>query len=53
MASQLRPTDLRSLDAIRLAPALSARDDLTGIVTYDECLARAAATARLQVFQPK
>jgi predicted nucleic acid-binding protein len=53
MASQLRPTDLRSLDAIHLATALSARDDLAGIVTYDERLARAAAAARLQVFQPK
>jgi uncharacterized protein len=53
MASKLRPTDLRSLDAIHLATALSAPDDLAGIVTYDEGLARAAATARLRVFQPK
>jgi uncharacterized protein len=53
MASQLRPIDLRSLDAIHLATALSASDAIAGIVTYDERLARAATTARLEVFQPK
>ena len=52
-AATIMPANLRSLDAIHLATALSAPDDLAGIVTYDERLARAAATARLQVFQPK
>jgi predicted nucleic acid-binding protein len=53
MASQLRPTDLRSLDAIHLATALSTSDALAGFVTYDARLARAATAARLEVFQPE
>ncbi len=52
LAARLRPTDLRSLDAIHLATALSVSDDLAGIVTYDRRLAHAAAAARLGVFQP-
>ena len=52
LASQLRPTDLRSLDAIHLATALSASDSIAGMVTYDDRLARAAASARLEVFRP-
>jgi predicted nucleic acid-binding protein len=52
-ASHLRPIDLRSLDAIHLATALSASDDIAGIVTYDARLARAAAAARIEVFQPR
>lgn len=53
MASQLRPIDLRSLDAIHLATALSASDGIAGFVTYDARLARAATAARLAVFQPR
>lgn len=53
LASQLRPTDLRSLDAIHLATALSAADTIAGMVTYDDRLARAATAARLEVFHPK
>jgi uncharacterized protein len=53
MASQLRPIDLRSLDAIHLATALSASDGIAGFVTYDVRLARAATAARLAVFQPR
>jgi uncharacterized protein len=52
LAARLRPTDLRSLDAIHLATALSVSDDLAGIVTYDRLLAHAATAARLGVFQP-
>ena len=52
LASRVSPPDLRSLDAIHLATALSVGDAIAGVVTYDDRLARAAATARLQVFAP-
>ncbi|MHB8332601.1 MAG: type II toxin-antitoxin system VapC family toxin [Candidatus Dormibacteria bacterium] len=41
-AAELDPGGLRSLDAIHLAAALELGDELDGIVTYDERLARAA-----------
>ncbi len=41
-AGRLDPPDLRSLDALHLAAALTLEDDLLGIVTYDERLAQAA-----------
>ena len=52
LASRVSPPELRSLDAIHLATALSVGDAIAGVVTYDDRLARAAATARLQVFAP-
>jgi predicted nucleic acid-binding protein len=52
VASQLSPADLRSLDAIHLATALSAAGAIAGMVTYDDRLARAAAAARVQVYAP-
>ena len=51
-AGALGPPDLRSLDAIHLATALSVRSDLAGFVTYDERLAAAAARSRLGVWAP-
>ena len=52
LASRVLPPDLRSLDAIHLATALSVGDALAGVVTYDDRLARAAGAARLRVFAP-
>lgn len=40
-AAALEPFDLRSLDALHLASALSLQPDLDGIVTYDRRLASA------------
>ena len=48
----LRPPDLRSLDAIHLATALSLGQDLAGIVTYDQRLSNAATDADLAVWAP-
>ncbi|MCC6765602.1 MAG: type II toxin-antitoxin system VapC family toxin [Deltaproteobacteria bacterium] len=53
VASQLAPADLRSLDAIHLATALSVSGALAGMVTYDERLARAATVARVRVYAPE
>jgi predicted nucleic acid-binding protein len=52
VASRLSPSDLRSLDAIHVATALSVGDAVAGMVTYDERLARAATAARVQVYAP-
>lgn len=52
LACQLLPSDLRSLDAIHVATALSAGDAVAGIVTYDDRLAKASATAGLEVYRP-
>ena len=51
-AAALMPRDLRSLDAIHLATALSLGQDLAGIVTYDQRLSNAAADADLAVWAP-
>lgn len=51
-ASEIEPRDLRSLDAIHLATALSLRGDLAGLVTYADRLAAAAARLRLAVWAP-
>lgn len=51
-AATLRPANLRSLDAIHLASALSVRDDLGRFFTYDQRLAEAAAEHDLPVVQP-
>jgi predicted nucleic acid-binding protein len=44
VASDLAPRELRSLDAIHVASAMSLGDELTEIVTYDRRM-QAAATA--------
>ena len=46
------PPELRALDAIHLAAAMTA-PDLRAIVTYDKRLADAAATAGLAVVAPR
>jgi hypothetical protein len=53
LASVLEPPELRSLDAIHLATALSIADDLDGFVTYDRQLGRAATAAGLAVASPR
>jgi uncharacterized protein len=51
-AGELDPRELRTLDAIHLATALSLGADLAGLVTYDERLAAAAIRARIGVWTP-
>lgn len=51
-ASSLGPTELRSLDAIHLATALSIGEDLGGMVCYDPCLAEAATGSGITVLTP-
>ena len=51
-AGRLDPASLRSLDAIHLAAALDLGDDLDGLVTYDSVLARAAASAGIEITAP-
>lgn len=51
-AAQLGPADLRSLDAIHLATALSVRDHLEAFVVYDRRLAEAAEKLELPIESP-
>jgi predicted nucleic acid-binding protein len=51
-ATSLAPAGLRSLDAIHLATALSVRDDLGVLLTYDQRLGDAAAELGLAVMSP-
>ncbi len=51
-AADLTPPLLRSLDAIHIATALSVRDDLAALVTYDRRLAAAARSLHLEVITP-
>jgi predicted nucleic acid-binding protein len=51
-AGLVDPPCLRSLDAIHLASALSMRDHIDAVVSYDRRLARAAAAAGLPVVSP-
>lgn len=51
-AGGLMPADLRTLDAIHLAAALSLGDDLDGVVSYDARMAAAAAAQGLSVTSP-
>jgi uncharacterized protein len=50
-AATLRPVDLRTLDAIHLAAALSA-PDIRAVVTYDDRLGHAASVAGIAVAAP-
>jgi predicted nucleic acid-binding protein len=52
-AGDLGPDSLRSLDAVHLAAALALGDELDGIVTYDEQLARAAGLHGIAVVAPR
>ena len=51
-AAELDPAILRSLDALHLAAALSAGDDLEGLVTYDDRLRATAALHGITVLAP-
>ena len=51
-AATLIPTELRSLDAIHLASALSVKANLTALVAYDVRLCSAAAEAGIEVVSP-
>lgn len=48
----LDPPNLRTLDAIHLATALSLGDDLTLLISYDDRLTQAAAAAGIEVASP-
>ena len=49
LAATLDPSVLRTLDAIHVATALSAGDELSGVVTFDVRMAQAAANQGLRV----
>lgn len=51
-AAELDPVELRSLDALHLATAISLRPHLDAFVTYDARLARAAASLGFEVESP-
>jgi len=51
-ATSLEPAGLRSLDALHLATALSVRDEIGVLVTYDQRLAEAAEGHGLVVASP-
>jgi hypothetical protein len=49
-AAELEPFDLRSLDALHLASALSLQPDLEGIVTYDKRMPNPAVAQPYSLF---
>lgn len=51
-AASIDPTELRSLDALHLATALSVRGEISVFVTYDERLGTVAANHGLVVSRP-
>lgn len=51
-AARLEPENLRSLDAIHLATALSFGDDLESVVTYDRRMLEGAAALGLTTVSP-
>jgi predicted nucleic acid-binding protein len=51
-AAAVAPRTLRTLDAIHLATALTVREDLEAIVTYDRRLRAAAERVRIDVVAP-
>lgn len=51
-AGDLDPAEMRSLDALHLAAALSLGPDVGVVITYDERLRRAAETQGLAVQSP-
>lgn len=51
-AAELDAPDLRSLDALHLASALSIRSDLSAFIAYDRRLVAAASAAGLESLQP-
>ena len=53
LAGELDPPSIRSLDAIHIASALSLRERLKGLFTYDERMSSAAREAGLDVYAPR
>ena len=53
MASGLVPVELRTLDAIHLASAMSLGGDLAVVLTYDARMQRAASEHKLSVLAPE
>ena len=51
-AAGLDPTELRSLDSVHLAAAVSLGDDLAAVVSYDDRLLAAAASLGLPTATP-
>lgn len=51
-AARLEPRELRTLDAIHLATALSVKEHLGAIATYDSLLAQAAGRYEVPVLSP-
>jgi predicted nucleic acid-binding protein len=51
-AGRLKPSTLRSLDALHLATALELGDDLQGVVTYDARMIAGAKFASVDVVSP-
>ena len=51
-AAELAPATLRSLDAIHLATVLSLSGDVSRLVTYDNRLAEAARSMKVDVSSP-
>ena len=52
-AAELDPAELRSLDALHLASALSLGEDLARFYCYDARLAAAAEALGIEVSQPR
>jgi uncharacterized protein len=52
VAAGLQPRELRALDAIHLASALTVADELDAFVCYDQRLANAATATGLKVVAP-
>jgi predicted nucleic acid-binding protein len=52
-AAELESADLRSLDAIHIATALSIQSELAGVVTYDQRFSAAAKRAGLSIYAPR
>ncbi len=53
LAGTIGPPELRSLDAIHLATALSLGDYPEAVITYDDRFAAAARALKLRVLQPR
>ncbi|MDP9421147.1 MAG: PIN domain-containing protein [Actinomycetota bacterium] len=51
-ASRLEPAELRTLDALHLAAATAAGEDLGGVVTYDDRMTAAAEALGLTTVAP-
>lgn len=53
VAASLPPANVRTLDALHLATALTVRDEIGAFFTYDQRLAEAAVDHGLPIFRPE